>query len=152
MKLNSNTTFIRLDPASRLQKDVMEAFKYPTQKHSEALLDQLDTVMDTIETVQSLLLSHPQGTEVSIPENTLYGFLKLIHANLKIAAAYATYVQAEAYDKPRPTTGTDSQALLTLLLQMLKQWRNQEISGNEFEDFLEQSVSLASKMVEGQQS
>ncbi len=33
MKLNSNTTFVRLDPASRLQKDVMEAFKYPTQKH-----------------------------------------------------------------------------------------------------------------------
>lgn len=46
---------------------------------------------------------------------------------------------------PAPA-GTEAQALLTLLLQLLKQWRAQAISGNEFEAALEQAVSLASSL------
>lgn len=52
---------------------------------------------------------------------------------------------------PAPS-GSNAQALLNLLLTMLKHWRKQEISVNEFEEWLEQAVSLSSKLVEGKQS
>lgn len=41
----------------------------------------------------------------------------------------------------------NAQVLMNLLSTMLKHWRNQEISGNEFEEWLETSVSLASSLL-----
>ncbi len=62
-------------------------------------------------------------------------------------AANAAYAQANPPEVPAPA-GTDSQALLTHLLGMLKDWRKCEMSSTEFETNLEQAVSLASSLVE----
>lgn len=55
----------------------------------------------------------------------------------------------DAISTPAPA-GSEAQALLNLMLTMLKHWRAQEISGNEFEAWLEQGVSIASQLAEVQ--
>lgn len=94
------------------------------------------------------------GKDAAFNEVTDVGTLAHLFETLeqRIEAVHYSLDELRCKGTSPAPAGTEAQALLNLLLTMLKQWRAQEISGNEFEDCLEQSVSLASKLVEGQQS
>lgn len=113
-----------------------------------ALRDGLDDFSVQILEVKAVLFAALVSDDV--PEqalNLLSGGERLTKKLEKdFDALHRAIIDATTTYTPAPA-GTEAQALLELLLNMLKMWRRDEISGNEFEEWLEQCVSLASSLV-----
>lgn len=138
MKLNSNTT--------------------PNGKNTIDLQDTLTQLSS-----ESWALSCLAGLGTKAAFNDVVDAIDLAHLfetlEKRLEALHDTLTTLEYSDVMKTATpapaGTESQALLTLLLAMLKDWRilisaqGNRLNSYEFESRLEQAVSLASSLVEG---
>jgi hypothetical protein len=137
MKLNSNTT-----PNGKNKID------------AQATLNQLSNESWALYCLASLGTKAAFNEVVEAPD--LAHLFETIEQRLE--ALHNTIEELKRSDAVNPVTptpaGTESQALLTLLLVMLKDWRNlistagNRLNSYEFESRLEKAVSLASSVVE----
>ncbi|UOG91794.1 MAG: hypothetical protein L3K52_16640 [Candidatus Thiothrix sulfatifontis] len=123
---------------------------YQQAQAAEFAVNHLKSLITVANAAAYRHMEQPEGYSHKVDIYDLTAMLETLTDQAEKLETMLSTLTASTYSLDKPATpspaGSEAQALLNLLLNMLKLWRRDEVSGNEFEEWLEQSVSLASSL------